>query len=500
MTEDTKALSASSIYSLFRPSKCDRRVYLNAHGVAGRDKSEFEKLIEELGQKHERNHLDAFPDYLDLSEGSLEERIAATIDAVSAGVAVIYQGVLRSHLPVEGTEVIGIPDFLIADERTYRIRDCKLSRHADEENHPEILRQVELYGWLFEQTFPKKPSLLEVYLGDETLKPLEYRGGGSAIETLSHIQRLSAQSEEPYSPVGWSKCEQCQFRDRCWDMAKAARDVATVYELDQCTALALREAGVFSIGDLLSRFDEHSLSELKKPRGDKMVRVGAAAARILLQADALMQNKEKLIAPLRLPGAGNMVMFDLEGLPPQFSELDKVYLWGTQVFGEKPGEFKPALATFGLDGDKEGWNGFLENSASIFKEYGDIPFIHYTHYETTKLHSYIKRYGDPNGVAARVLANCVDLYKIIKESLVLPEHSYGLKVLEKRAGFERTMDEFGGNWSIVQYVRAVETQDESQRQQIMNDILKYNREDLQATWAVVEWLSKTYLYGKSALA
>ena len=194
MTEDTKALSASSIYSLFRPSKCDRRVYLNAHGVAGLDKSEFEKLIEELGQKHERNHLDAFPDYLDLSEGSLEERIAATIDAVSAGVAVIYQGVLRSHLPVEGTEVIGIPDFLIADERTYRIRDCKLSRHADEENHPEILRQVELYGWLFEQTFPKKPSLLEVYLGDETLKPLEYRGGGSAIETLSHIQRLSAQS------------------------------------------------------------------------------------------------------------------------------------------------------------------------------------------------------------------------------------------------------------------------------------------------------------------
>ena len=133
----------------------------------------------------------------------------------------------------------------------------------------------------------------------------------------------------------------------------------------------------------------------------------------------------------------------------------------------------------------------MENSESIFKEYGDIPFIHYTHYETTKLNSYIKRHGDPNKVAARVLKNCVDLFKIIKESLVLPEHSYSLKVLEKRAGFERTMDEYGGNWSIVQYVRAVETQDEDQRKRIMDDILKYNQEDLLATWAVLEWLRRT---------
>ncbi|MCW5896714.1 MAG: TM0106 family RecB-like putative nuclease [Bacteroidetes bacterium] len=492
MISNQQPLSASSIYSLFRPSKCDRRVYLDAHGVVGREKSEFEKLIEELGQRHERNHLATFPNHLDLSDGSLEERILKTHEAVSKGVQIIYQGVLRSHLAPGGVEVIGIPDFLIADGETYKIRECKLSRHADEDSHPEILRQVELYGWLFEETFHRKPSCLEVYLGDETLKKLEYTVGSKALETLSHIQRLSSQSEEPYSPVGWSKCSQCQYKDRCWDIAKASQDVATVYELDQSTALALRQSGVLSIGDLLNRFDEHSLSELKKPRGDKMVRVGGSAARILLQAGALKHNQEKLIAPLALPKAANMVMFDLEGLPPQFSELDKVYLWGTQVFGRKPGEFKPALATFGVDGDKEGWCTFLENSESIFKAYGDIPFLHYTHYETTKLHTYINRHGDPNKIAVRVLKNCVDLFKIIKEALVLPEHSYSLKALEKRAGFERTMDEFGGNWSIVQYVRAVETRDENQRKQIMNDILRYNQEDLQATWTVLEWLRKTY--------
>ena len=90
------------------------------------------------------------------------------------------------------------------------------------------------------------------------------------------------------------------------------------------------------------------------------------------------------------------------------------------------------------------------------------------------------------------MKNCVYLFKIIRESLVLPGRSYSLKVLEKRAGFERTMDEFGGNWSIVQYVRAVETQDEDQRKRIMDDILRYHKEDLEATWAVLEWLRSKY--------
>jgi hypothetical protein len=33
----------------------------------------------------------------------------------------------------------------------------------------------------------------------------------------------------------------------------------------------------------------------------------------------------------------NYVMFDLEGMPPQLDELEKIYLWGMQVFGERPG-------------------------------------------------------------------------------------------------------------------------------------------------------------------
>jgi len=87
-----------------------------------------------------------------------------------------------------------------------------------------------------------------------------------------------------------------------------------------------------------------------------------------------------------------MVMFDLEGLPPHFDELDKVYLWGMQVYGEKPSEFMPALAGFGTEGDREGWKQFLSYGEKVFNQYGDIPFVHWANYEKTKIKTYLERY------------------------------------------------------------------------------------------------------------
>ena len=191
---------------------------------------------------------------------------------------------------------------------------------------------------------------------------------------------------------------------------------------------------------------------------------------------------------MRCRVADNYVIFDLEGVPPQLDELDKVYLWGTQVFGAHAAEDQGAVAGFGPAGDRRGWEECLEQSGAIFEAYGDIPFIHWHHYETTKRRAYMDRHGDVSGLAQRVLRNCVDLLPITRDAVVLPEPSYGLKVVERRAGYRRTLDEYGGDWSIARYIEAVETDDESARDAIMQEILDYNREDLEATWEVMEWL------------
>ena len=84
-----------------------------------------------------------------------------------------------------------------------------------------------------------------------------------------------------------------------------------------------------------------------------------------------------------VPSSPNYVMFDLEGMPPHLNEMDKIYLWGVQVFGDKPTKFAAALAGFGANGDRHVWEEFLQLAKKIFDEYGDIPFVHWAAYEKT---------------------------------------------------------------------------------------------------------------------
>jgi hypothetical protein len=89
---------------------------------------------------------------------------------------------------------------------------------------------------------------------------------------------------------------------------------------------------------------------------------------------------------------------------------------------------------------------------------------------------------------------------ITKAAVALPLPSYSLKVVEEYVGFKRTQDEYGGSWAMAQFILATETEDEGERNLRMAEILKYNEEDLAATWAVFEWLrNKSTVLGFLAL-
>ncbi len=131
---------------------------------------------------------------------------------------------------------------------------------------------------------------------------------------------------------------------------------------------------------------------------------------------------------------------------------------------------------------------FLKEAEFVFDEHGDIPWVHWHHYERVKIDMYMERYGDPDGIAQRVKENLLDLLPITNKSIALPLPSYSLKVIEKYIGFQRTQDEYGGDWAMAKYIEAVETNDEDRRNAVMEEIILYNKEDLEATWAVLKWL------------
>lgn len=483
-------LTASDFIVYQRPTPCELRVWLANRNEPERNATVYEELLHRLGERHEREYLGTLGEFVDLSGVPMEERIKATLDAIAKRPPVLYQPAFRAKHTFGATEaqIIGIPDFLVLDNDGYVVRDAKMARRIDEKNHPEILLQVQLYGWLFEENCGGPPKGLQVFSGMREMVDVPYDAGAAALNSLERLLAVKEIPEETYEPVGWTKCGACGYNERCWNRAEKRKDVALLPDVDQGLARKLNSMGVCTQRKLLDEFDAGSLGELKRPYGKGERRVGAVAERILQFADAMEKQAERVLAVPAIPQFPNYVMFDLEGMPPYLDELDKIYLWGAQVFGDKPSDFMPAVAGFGLDGDKEGWLAFLENARRIFELYGDIPFVHWASYEKTHLQKYLVRHGDIDGACARVLKNLLDLLPITRESIVLPVPSFSLKVIEQHVGYKRKQAEYGGQWAMAMFIEATETNDESKRKELMDQIIAYNREDLEATWTVFQWL------------
>lgn len=484
-------LSASDLYTYYRPSQCDLRVHLRHKGIPEECPGPLEQVLFRLAVRHEKAHLATLPEVLDLSALEREESYSRTAEAVRARAPAIYQGALRARATLNGIpcDIVGEPDFLIKVGEGYVIRDSKLSKRIDHKDHPEIICQLQLYGWLYQQTFRQAPLGLEVHSGSGDIIPIEYDKGKEALRVLAKILNVKQAEQESYSPVGWSKCTGCGFHGRCWDRAKVARDVALVNGVDQGLTRTLRVMNIGTYEQLMT-LKESRLAEIERPWGDRMRKVGNRAARMILkQARALATGAEETLHAPAVPRHSNYVVLDLEGLPPYLGELDKVYLWGVRVYGERPGPYQAAVARLGVDGDRQGWQDFLRIARGIFEEYGDVPFTHWSQYEKTKVDVYLDTYGDtPDGTAARVRRNLLDLFAITREALVLPLPSYSLKVVERYIGFKRRLPEANGEWAIARYVEAIETKSPEARGEAMNEIRAYNEEDLEATWAVLQWL------------
>lgn len=487
-------LSASDIHDLYRPSPCNLRTYLIKHGERALGQPDaLGLLLRKLGRHHEQQQLSQYPSHADLSNGDLSSRQQQTLIAIRERKAILSQPVLLASLPDQDkTPVMGIPDILIREQDEYIIRDFKLALSTDAINHPDTLRQLELYGWIYEQNFGHPPLRLEIVLGDGSIKEVPYDGGERALKALEKIKRLALLGKEPYEPVGWSKCNRCDFFARCWPAAERRKDVALIIGVDQALAHHFHRAGIQTFQHLAAQFTVDDLAKVEWAEGSRTKVVGNRSKSILLHAHAMSSGTAIQLNQFPHSLNHNYAVFDLEGLPNGFGGPQRVYLWGIKVYGLQQSDYYSSVTPLGETEDLNGWNQFLANVKLIFERYGEIPFVHYANYEKTMLSQYIQRFGDCNGIAKRVLGHLLDLHALVKQTVVLPDPSYSLKVVERRAGFQRTMNEYGGSWSIAQYIKANESDNKDVYDEMVGEIQKYNREDLEATWAVFYWLAKNY--------
>ena len=487
---------ATDVFQFYKPSPCERRVSWIAHGYEQEEKDDpFLRLLGRLGDRHEHSHVAAFPGILDLSpfKDDPDEQERRTLAAMRDGVPAIYQSRFRHVVLIDGepVELVGHPDFLIRakDDSGYVIRDSKLARNVLSKRHAGIPAQLQIYGYLYELATGLPPAALEVHNGADEIIDVEYSGAAAVLDLVREQRRLRLIDPGVYEPVGLTKCRGCGYETRCWSEAEAASDVALLPRVDQDRARDLHARGIPSIAALAAAVDDHDHHDYfwtgkRSPRHKDFVEP------LLMSVTAHLENRAVPLggAPT-LPVATSFAILDLEGLPPYEDDLDRIYLWGVKVRGERPSSYLSARAGFGDDGDREGWLEFLGLAVRLFDEYGpDLRFVHWSPYEPAKLRTYIGRYGDPDGIAARILESSIDLLALLRASVALPLPSYSLKYVDEYVGFRRGLPEANGAWSMAKYIEAIETADPSARDALVAEILEYNEEDLDATWAVMEWL------------
>jgi uncharacterized protein len=470
-------ISATTLYTL---SKCERRLYLWQHArEEAAPPSDYDRLIMERGRDHERRVRERFPGAIGpvWSYGQPEAPAAAeTRRLLRETRAPLYQAMLLS---ADG-RLAGVPDFLYWEGDALVIHEAKLALRADPKEHPEIGMQMAHYANLVEQFAGNRVARLEMTNGQgevvEVPAPLpeEYES------TVRRAAELIGDAPEPELLMAHSTCEDCPFYDHCWPRAIAERRVEILPDVTRRAQPRLLQLGIRTV-DRLAAADPDEL------RGPGIL---TSAEAMVAEAIAHREQRAVWLGPARLPARRPIVWFDLEGDADGEETQAPIYLWGLAVDdGTHEPRAESILADFEEGGDRAGWVRFVARAEKIFARHPEALWVHYASYERDWVKKYLERYGAPAGFRERIEGALFDLLRgFIKKHLRLPLYSYSIKRVAPWIGYRWRNPESGSIWSVLQYYRARATQDPAERRRILDEIVRYNEDDLWAMRAVWKWL------------
>jgi uncharacterized protein len=153
-------------------------------------------------------------------------------------------------------------------------------------------------------------------------------------------------------------------------------------------------------------------------------------------------------------------------------------------------EFRPFWA-HNYKEEKAAFQDLVDFFTQRQQDYPRSHIYHYNHYETTALKRLMSVYGTREGHVDNLLRTgaFVDLYRILRNSLIISEPRYSLKNVEvfysgKRGGAVTTSED-----SIIEYEKYMKTGDQA----ILDEICRYNEIDCISTARLFDWLHEIKL-------
>ena len=467
-----------------------------------RDDAELE-VLQRRGLEHEDAYLDSLVDAgLSVTEIAEPEdnidrliglrlREADTVAAMRAGSDVVFQATFLD----ESADVAwrGHADFLrkVGSQsslgyHSYEPEDTKLARHVK----PSAILQLCHYAEQVERLQGVAPGEIHVVLGGQHRESVRLADVAAYYRAARSRFLIAVMQPRTTYPLPVGHCAVCRWVDVCEQRREDDDHLCRVANLTREHARKLEVAGIGTLAALATTSDS-----LVVPG------IGAATVARLRQQARLQAARGEAEAPpveLILPIEGDRGLAFL----PEPDPGDLFYdIEGDPYVGDGGIEYLHGVGW--VDGDEFGFKALWAHTASeerrAFEELIDLiverrrahpqmHVYHYAPYEPSALGKLMGRYGTREAELDDLLRGgvFVDLYRVVRQGLVIGSPSYSLKKLEPLYMAARTGEIVDAGSSIVEYERWLQTDD----QQILNDIEAYNSDDVESTWRLRDWLEE----------
>lgn len=445
-----------------------------------------------------------------------DQALTQTLEAMRKGAQVIFQG------RIQRDNFSGFVDFLIKRKGTsdfgdyyYEACDTKLARSV----RPYFVLQLCAYSWMLESVQGHLPEEFSLVFGN--FEPVYYR----VQQFYAYFQYLKDnflkfqndfKADISCRPDPALSSDYGKWATYAKQVLEETNSLRLVANIRKNQIKKLQATGI-------TRLDQLAEAQLETVNGIGQATLGRLQAQAKIQKaskekeipDFVVIEQDKGKGLSALPPASPLdVYFDIEGHPLVDGGLE--YLWAVSyIDSDAPKGKQYAYNDWWAHNDeqeKHAFELFIDWVYGRWQQDSKMHIYHYASYEVSAIRRISNRHNTKTKKVDELLKNSVfvDLYKIVKNGLLIGEQNYSLKNIEHiYRGKRETVVATGGE-SIVFYEKWRESggvekwcQDTKGYQlwlssepfdwnywPELNQIREYNIDDCESTLELVHWLRK----------
>lgn len=426
----------------------------------------------------------------------VNQKFQSTLDAMNDGTDVIAQAYL------EKGSFTGYADFLVKmpgssqlGDYHYEVWDSKLSKHLK----PAYAIQLCCYAEMLESIQGVRPSHITVVLGTggkERLRTSDFYHYYLDQKDAFLNQQANFDASNPPDPVKsknfahWSDLAAQLFieQDHLFQIANITRN--QIRKLNRANLSTMTEL----VETQLKTVPGINRTVFQRLKQQATIQKASAGRSKPLYKVYTPSDGEKNGLALLPPNSPLDIFFDIEGFPLEEDGLE--YLWGATYFDDSGERCFRDFWAHNREKEQQAFQDFIQWAYGRWKQDPSMHIYHYANYEVRVCRRLMGRFGACEYEVDQLLRNgvFVDLFKVVREGVLLGEPRYSIKNVERLYRGKRETDVGNGGDSVAVYQSwldrylAGEEGDSWEISPILKGIRDYNLDDCNSTQELVDWL------------